>query len=348
MNAPDSWFKTRFSSMVKSKISRASFINTTLVFLEEHNLDGIEIDWEYPGDEERGGNSWDKAGLVSLVSEYKAAAKKAGRTALLSVALPAAPGEWDCMDPTAMAPNVDYFIMMTYDFKGPWLEYTGYHSAWQDPDPKGDDVLATIKHYTRAKIPASQLNLGIGAYGRSWTLKKPLPEKASTSFRSKGSGPGKAGRCDSEKGVLAWRDIKSIMEKYKDAWVFEDPGIAKSAFMLFDDQFVSFDLPQSIYLKQQVAVELGIGGFSLWNSHLDDESWTMTKQLASMQDPGPFSGPGISASTTQVEVVPDDETKTVSHGEIMQPWCLHALLMYYILYALKERKLNAVYFDYLI
>ena len=318
MNDPYSSYKTRLSNMVKTKLSRANFINSTFTFLDEYKLDGIEIDWEYPGDPETGGNSWDKAGLVSLSAEFKSAAKAASRTTLLAVALPATLDQWGNFEAGELEPYVDYFSVMTYDYTGSWETYTGYHALWKDPAAKSNsynDIVATIRHYTvREKVPIEKLNIGLAAYGRSWTLKQPLPTVATNSSLYKAVGPGQVGHCDSEHGVLVWRDIIDIMQKNADAWLYQDDAMAKSAFMVFGDQFVSFDLPESMYYKQKAAIELGIGGFSLWNSLLDDENWTLTKQLGAMEDPGPFSVPGIIGKPAQLEKIPNNSTSTTSDG----------------------------------
>ena len=39
---------TDFSNMVANSASRARFISTTIEFLRERNLDGLDLDWEYP------------------------------------------------------------------------------------------------------------------------------------------------------------------------------------------------------------------------------------------------------------------------------------------------------------
>lgn len=40
--------ENKYSRLVSSKAARAQFIKHTVKFLQEHDFDGLEIDWEYP------------------------------------------------------------------------------------------------------------------------------------------------------------------------------------------------------------------------------------------------------------------------------------------------------------
>ena len=45
----------KYSKMASSKQSRQEFINSVVKFIQKHGFDGLDVDWEYPGDTERGG-----------------------------------------------------------------------------------------------------------------------------------------------------------------------------------------------------------------------------------------------------------------------------------------------------
>ena len=47
----------RYSKMASTKANRAEFVESVVEFIKEHGFDGLDVDWEYPGDTDRGG-SW--------------------------------------------------------------------------------------------------------------------------------------------------------------------------------------------------------------------------------------------------------------------------------------------------
>jgi hypothetical protein len=55
--------------------------------------------------------------------------------------------------------------------------------------------------------PFSKLNLGIGAYGRSWTL----ANKANSGLGAAAYSPGSAGQCTGEAGYIGWAEIKQLI-----------------------------------------------------------------------------------------------------------------------------------------
>ncbi|CAG2109098.1 unnamed protein product, partial [Medioppia subpectinata] len=56
----------RFSKLVASPELRQTFINSALKFLREHNFDGLDLDWEYPGFRD-GSSSDDKQNYATFI-----------------------------------------------------------------------------------------------------------------------------------------------------------------------------------------------------------------------------------------------------------------------------------------
>ncbi|KAH1988861.1 hypothetical protein KXV97_002831, partial [Aspergillus fumigatus] len=62
-----------FSDMVRFPGTRKTFIDSAISMMTEYGFDGIDIDWEYPAADDRGGAARDTANLVTFLSELRAA-----------------------------------------------------------------------------------------------------------------------------------------------------------------------------------------------------------------------------------------------------------------------------------
>lgn len=111
--------------MASSKPNRDAFIASLLKFLDKWKFSGVDIDWEWPGAESRGGNpSIDKQNQISLMKELRAAIGSRG----LSVVMPAQYEYLKHLDPKALQSQVDFFNILTYDFHGVSLNsYSNVH-----------------------------------------------------------------------------------------------------------------------------------------------------------------------------------------------------------------------------
>lgn len=76
---------TQYSTIAASSSLRTTLANNVLNLLNQYNLDGFDLDWEYPS--LRGGSSADKANFVLLLQELKS--KLSPYNKLLSIAVAA-------------------------------------------------------------------------------------------------------------------------------------------------------------------------------------------------------------------------------------------------------------------
>lgn len=75
--------------MVESPDRRAAFIRSIVDFLNNYGFDGVDIDWEYPGVDYRGGRPQDKANFVTFLRELRQAFNNQGRGWEISIAVSA-------------------------------------------------------------------------------------------------------------------------------------------------------------------------------------------------------------------------------------------------------------------
>jgi hypothetical protein len=106
--------RTAFSTMASSSGNRAKFVSGLMSFMNEYGFDGVDLDWEYPQADDRGGAEGDKANYVALVAQMRAAfGSKYG----ITVTLPTSYWYLQHFDLKGLQPNVDWFNLMSYDCK---------------------------------------------------------------------------------------------------------------------------------------------------------------------------------------------------------------------------------------
>lgn len=101
--------------MASTKPNRDSFIASLLEFLDKWKFQGVDIDWEWPGAETRGGDpAIDMQNQVDLMKELRKVLGSRG----LSVVLPAQYEYLKHVDPKALEAQVDGFNVLAYDLHG--------------------------------------------------------------------------------------------------------------------------------------------------------------------------------------------------------------------------------------
>ncbi|KAH3872364.1 hypothetical protein DPMN_035580 [Dreissena polymorpha] len=167
-----------FIKLVSSQDLMNQFAGNAVTFLRTHNFDGLDLDWEYPGVEYRGGKPEEKQRFVQLLKTVREAFEsdpevQKGRERLL---LTCAVGVTEDLVTTAynvtgIAQYSDLINLMMYDFHGEWENTVNVHSAlYSDFDLSVDRF---VKLWVSEGAPKSKLLMGLPLYGRSFTLVDP-------------------------------------------------------------------------------------------------------------------------------------------------------------------------------
>lgn len=272
-----------FSDMALTSQSRARFIESALTYIDLHHLDGIDIDWEYPGLPGAGHafRREDKQNFTYLIAELRArldlAAKAAGRKLYLTIAAGASD---DFLANTEMA-KVQGFLdsvnLMAYDYYEPDSDSrTGHHAPlFANPaDPKHVSADASVRALLAAGVPAPKILLGVPFYGRQW---ENVPDRSHGLYQS-----GHASSQNSIRfGEIDANHLPAGFTRYWDS--------TSSVPFLYNAQlhlFISYEDPQSLSLKSRYVRSHHLGGVMFWD-YSSDPSGKLLHAINSTLHPSP-------------------------------------------------------------
>ena len=152
------WGSGRFSEMAASSELRKAFAADCKRIIHEYNLDGIDIDWEYPTSR-AAGISASPEDTRNYTLMIKAIRKAIGKKKLLTLASVAS---GDYIDFAAIEPYVDFVNIMVYDIARP-----PYHHAplFRSDLTQGITCVEAVEAHVKAGMPAHRLVLGMPFYG---------------------------------------------------------------------------------------------------------------------------------------------------------------------------------------
>ena len=170
-----------FSDVALTETSRRKFANSAVTLLRKHQLDGVDIDWEYPAQIGAGNifHPQDKQNYTLLLSALRSQLNKQGshdqRTGanhyLLTVATGADASFVSHTELGKAQRYLDYVNIMTYDIYHGNDKTTGHHSNLNQSRTGSQSRNSTadaVNGHIRAGVPAAKIVLGLPFYGRSW------------------------------------------------------------------------------------------------------------------------------------------------------------------------------------
>jgi chitinase len=259
------WLADGFSDAALTDSSRRTFAHSAVALLREFPIDGIDLDWEYPGQGVAGikYRVEDKHNFTLLLktlreqfdAESDARGRSGGDRYILTIA--AADREYfDHVEMSELHVYVDWINEMAYDFFNSLTPTTG-HQAGLYPsrfsaatDRNGD---AAVKQYLAAGVPSAKIVLGVPFYGRGF---------AGVTSRNNGiRQPYERYEGDHSYAELVGQLIgKQGLTRYWDEQA-QAPYLWNSA----SRTFISYDDSQSIAIKACYVRQKHLGGMMFWD-----------------------------------------------------------------------------------
>ena len=238
------WEAGNFSEMAADASHRINFCKNCLAAVQKYNLDGIDLDWEYPTSSAAGISSSpnDTKNFNLLLSDLRATL---GAEKLITMASSASA---KYVDFKTAVQYLDFVNIMTYDMGKP-----PYHNAGLYKSAKTNRSCdESVALHVNAGVPLGKIVLGIPFYGH-------------------GNGT------DFSKDQVDYNEIN--FSGYTRSWDSEAmvPYLVNASGAMV----LSYDDETSVGLKADYVKSKGLKGAMYWNIEADDAGWTLSKAIAS-------------------------------------------------------------------
>lgn len=174
------WGADGFSDAALTRESRSIFSKSAVRLIKNYGLDGIDLDWEFPGQPGPGikYREEDKQNftlmLKSLREHVDSLSNKRSLTGddryLLTIASNDNQSYFDHTQMGKLHPYLDFINVMSYDMFSVGSETTGHHTGLyrSSPNAPGRTTDAAVQRHLDAGIPSRKIVVGAAFYGRSW------------------------------------------------------------------------------------------------------------------------------------------------------------------------------------
>jgi chitinase len=263
------WGADGFSDAASTQASRATFAQSAADLIARNDIDGIDLDWEYPGLPGPGirYRSEDQHNFTLLLETLRgrldALAHECGRGAddhyLLTAAL--ADGEFVAhIELDRIHAYLDWIDLMTYDFHNSLTKKTGHHAALSRSLTSAANersVERAVGEYLADGVPARKLIVGVPFYGRAFAGVQPDNRGLDQSY----------GHYD---GDYPWsRLLADFIDRNGYVRYWDATANAPYLWNAQTRVFISYDDPQSLALKARFVKARGLGGMMYWEQSQD-------------------------------------------------------------------------------
>ncbi|RMJ03310.1 hypothetical protein CDV36_015165 [Fusarium kuroshium] len=261
-----------FSDLAASKDNQEKFFNSLQSFMAKHKFDGLDLDWEYPVDDKRGGKEDDYYNFPKFMQKLKKLMDSGDKG--LTITLPASYWYLQYFDIKKLEPTVDFFNIMSYDLHGAWDQHVNWTKPYLNAHTNLTEIESALDLLWRNDISPSKVVMGLGFYGRAFTVESAACKDPGCLF----NGPANSGSCSREKGILLNSEIQNEIKKRKlKPKLYEEEAVQ---MVTWGKQWVSYDDEETLQIKVDRAGERCLGGVMVWAISHDTKDARYNKALA--------------------------------------------------------------------
>lgn len=264
------WGADGFSQAAATKEGRQKFTASAVKIMQENELDGIDIDWEYPCSSQAGIASAkeDKETFTLLIQELRRQIDACGKGHTLSIAAGALESFIQGTDMGEVQKYLDYVQLMTYDFHGIFTPTTGHHANLYEDNVLEEKISANqaVKMFVEAGVPIEKIVMGAAFYGRGWSG---VPAAC--------NGLGQVPKHYEGSGHK-YGEICRLLETGEGNYTYYWDDFAKAAYLYNGDSFISYEDKRALTYKVDYVREHGMHGIMFWE-YSEDKTRTLVGHL---------------------------------------------------------------------
>ncbi|KAJ5742571.1 glycoside hydrolase [Penicillium nucicola] len=255
-----------------SAAHRSTLVENIVNYVSDTGLDGIDIDWEYPGEPDIAGipaGSDDEGdNYLAFLKALKAALPD---DKIVSITAPSSYWYLQAFPISEMADVVDFINYMTYDLHGTW----DADSTWADNGCTAGDCLFShvnmtetewaLAMLTKSGIATNQIMVGVASYGRSFEMSEAGCYDSSCTWTAAGL----AGECTDTAGYISNAEINRILLTNDNSEAYSDGNVTD--FIVYNDtQWVGY-MTNDTKTKRATWYEgYNFGGTAEWAVDLEE------------------------------------------------------------------------------
>lgn len=252
------WGAGNFSEASRTLENRKNFCETTLNYIKKYDLDGIDLDWEYPccGDSGISFSADDKVNFTLLMEDLRESLNNLSLTTRKNYILTFAAGAQeklvDCVELEKLDKLTDFMNLMTYDMGGSF-GVAGHHASLYQSDVcenKGGAYYVDL--YVNNGYSKNKIVFGAAFYGRGATGVKQIGSSIT----------GKEGL------YFDYHDIVENLKRDDVEMIFDQK--AKAAYCFVDDAFITFENGEAIRAKIDYVIDNQLAGIMFWEYATDN------------------------------------------------------------------------------
>ncbi|HEU5168059.1 MAG TPA: glycoside hydrolase family 18 protein [Chitinophagaceae bacterium] len=264
------WSKN-FSDATLTDTSTRNFALSAVDIVSKYYLDGIDIDWEYPGmiGDSNVYRPEDKQHYTLLFKELRKGLDSLSRTRQMKYYVTTAVGGSQAyLDHTEMdkvQQYTDYINIMSYDYAGGWDPVSGHHTNLYVSSGDSDQYSAhrSIQTFIAAGVPAAKIVIGMAFYGKGWQMES---TDNNGLYR-------KAIRFARGGGFTYLKDSFLNKNGYKEYW----DATAKAPYLFNSEKkiFISYDNERSVKEKCKYVKQHHLAGVMFWEYNSDKKEYLL-------------------------------------------------------------------------